>query len=111
MNINFEMAITNNIDVKDITLISYLSLVSEQEKLGDEFELSYPKIINDLPIIFNSKSFDANSVKLRRMLDKEGMKKFVTRKILKKGRDFGTVVLFKLNKSNIEKLNAKGIVN
>ena len=31
MNINFEMAISNNIDVKDITLISYLSLISEKE--------------------------------------------------------------------------------
>ena len=38
------------------------------------------------------------------------MKKFITREILKKGREFGTVVLFKLNKSNIEKLNVKGIV-
>ena len=110
MNINFEMAIRNNIDVKDITLISYLSLISEKEKLGEEFELPYNRIINDLPIIFNSKSYEANSVKLRRMLDKEGMKKFITREILKKGREFGTVVLFKLNKTNIEKLNVKGIV-
>ncbi|WP_294156932.1 hypothetical protein [uncultured Clostridium sp.] len=110
MNINFEMAISNNIDVKDITLISYLSLISEKEKLGEEFEFAYSRIINDLSIIFNSKSYEANSVKLRRMLDKEGMKKFITREILKKGREFGTVVLFKLNKSNIEKLNVKGIV-
>lgn len=110
MNINFEMAISNNIDVKDITLISYLSFISEKEKLGEEFELPYNRIINDLPIIFNSKSYEANSVKLRRMLDKDGMKKFITREILKKGREFGTVVLFKLNKTNIEKLNVKGIV-
>jgi hypothetical protein len=110
MSVNFEMAISNNIDVKDITLISYLSLVSERENLGEEFELPYAKIINDLPIIFNNKSYEANSVKLRRMLDKEGMKKFITREILKKGREFGTVVLFKLNKPNIEKLIIKGIV-
>ena len=86
------------------------ALISEKEELGEEFELPYNRIINDLPIIFNSKSYEANSVKLRRMLDKEGMKKFITREILKKGREFGTVVLFKLNKTNIEKLNVKGIV-
>ena len=34
MSINFEMAISNNIDVKDITIISYLSFISEKEKLG-----------------------------------------------------------------------------
>lgn len=110
MSVNFEMAISNNINVKDITLISYLSLVSERENLGEEFELPYAKIINDLPIIFNNKSYEANAVKLRRMLDKEGMKKFITREILKKGREFGTGVLFKLNKQNIEKLIIKGIV-
>ena len=110
MTVKFEVAINNNIDIKDITLISYLSLVSESENLGEEFELPYSRIINDLPIIFNSKSYEANSVKLRRMLDKEGMKNFVTRDILKKGREFGTVVLFKLNKENILKLNVKGVV-
>ena len=100
----------NNIDIKDITLISYLSLISERENLGEEFEFPYSRIINDLPIIFNSKSYEANAVKLRRMLDKEGMKNFVTRDILKKGREFGTVVLFKLNKENILKLNVNGVV-
>lgn len=110
MNINFEMAIANNIDVKDITLISYLSFVSEKENLGEEFEFPYSRIINDLPIIFNNKSYEANTVKLRRMLDKEGMKKFIGKKVLKKGREFGTVILFKLNKENIEALNVKGIV-
>ena len=110
MTIKFEVAISKNIDIKDITLISYLSLVSEKENLGEEFEFPYSRIINDLPIIFNSKSYEANSVKLRRMLDKEGMKNFVTRDILKKGREFGTVVLFKLNKENILKLNVKGVV-
>lgn len=110
MNINFEMAIANNIDVKDITLISYLSFVSEKESLGEEFEFPYSRIINDLSIIFNNKSYEANTVKLRRMLDKEGMKKFIGKKVLKKGREFGTVILFKLNKENIEALNVKGIV-
>ena len=97
MTNRFEMAIANNIDIKDMTLISYLSLISEENKLGDVFEWSYEKIIYDLPIIFNSKSYDANSVKLRRMLDKEGMKKFITRDIKRKGREYGTVVIFKLN--------------
>ena len=31
-------------------------------------------------------------------------------RIRTQGREFGTVVLFKLNKTNIEKLNVKGIV-
>ena len=44
------------------------------------------------------------------MLDKEGMKKFITRDILRKGREFGTVVLFRLNKENILKLNVEGVV-
>ena len=110
MTIKFEVAINNNIDIKDLTLISYLYLVSEKENLGEEFEFPYSRIINDLPVIFNSKSYEANSDKLRRMLDKEGMKKFITRDILRKGREFGTVVLFKLNKENILKLNAEGVV-
>ena len=37
MTIKFEVAISNNIDIKDITLISYLSLISERENLGEEF--------------------------------------------------------------------------
>ena len=110
MSINFEMALSNNIDVRDLTLISYLSFVSEKGNLGEEFEFPYSKIINDLPLIFNNKSYEANTVKLRRMLDKQGMKKFVEKKVIKKGREFGTVILFKLNKENIKSLNIKGII-
>ena len=110
MTIKFEMAISNNMNIKDLTLISYLALVSEKNNWGDEFEYSYTQIIKDLPIIFNSKSYDANCVKLRRMLDKEGMQKFIERDLLRKGRELGSVIKFKLNKENIKELNVKGIV-
>ena len=78
MNVNFEMALANNLDVKDLTILSYLDLKSE-EKNSDEFELLYSQIIEDLPLIFNSKNYASNTVKIRRMLEKEGMKNFVHR--------------------------------
>lgn len=110
MNVNFEMALANNLDVKDLTLLSYLDLKSE-EKNSDEFELLYSQIIEDLPLIFNSKNYASNTVKIRRMLEKEGMKNFVHRDIFKRGNKYGTVTFFRLNKENIKKLNVKGIVS
>lgn len=110
MNLNMEMAIANGLDVKDITVISLLDLISN-EKGSDVFEYSFTEIIKSLPIVFDGISIEANSVRLRRILDKEGMQKFVTRKSTHKGRGLGIIVTFNLNRKNIDLLNVKGLIN
>ena len=110
MNLNMEFAIKNNLDVKDVTVISLLDLISK-EKGKDEFDFSYSEIINHLPFIFDGVSMQSNTVRLRRILDKEGMQNFVTRSIRNEGPHKGRILTFKLNKENIKKLNVEGIVN
>lgn len=107
---NMEMIIENKLDSKDIVLIGLLNSISI-EKGSDTFEYSYKDIVSDLPIIFNSSSFKANSTKIRRMLDKEGMRNFIGREVDKRGRGVGSVVVFTVNRCNIDKLDLKNIIS
>ena len=68
------------------------------------------QIIKDLPIIFNSSSESTNIKKIRNMLNKEGVKKFITRETKQLGRGKGATTIFYVNKNNIQKLNVKNIV-
>jgi hypothetical protein len=44
------------------------------------------------------------------MLNKEGVKKFITRETKQLGRGKGATTIFYVNKNNIQKLNVKNIV-
>ena len=107
---NFTYALENNLNTEDIVLLSYLCLTADTENLGDKFIFQYQRIIDDLPIIFNYSSYKGNTVKLRRMLDKEGMKNFVTGELKREGCIVGTLVQFNLNRENIKKLNIENVV-
>lgn len=109
-NINNELAIENNLNTEDIVLISYFEFVNKMKGCNNEFVIGYNEIINDLPILFNSTE-RSNVAKLRKMLNKEGVKVFITRSISQQGRGLGAKVLFKINRDKVEELNVKGIVN
>ena len=108
--INNDLAIKNNLNAEDIILISYLELINSEIGKDNHFSIGYSKIINDLPILFNSTE-KTNISKLRKMLNKEGMQNFITRTIKQQGRGLGAKVEFKINSDNVKNLNTKGIVN
>lgn len=107
MNINY--VIENQLTSKDLCLIGLLDTVSK-EKNSDTFQYSYKEIIDDLPLVFKSKTHKANLVMLRRILDRKEVQKFVTREINKKGYPLGSIVTFTLNRKNIDILDIEGIV-
>ena len=107
MNINY--VIESQLTSKDLCLIGLLDTISK-EKNSDIFQYSYKEIIDDLPLVFKSKTHKANLVMLRRILDRKEVQKFVTREINKKGYPRGSIVTFTLNRKNIDKLRIEGIV-
>ena len=108
--INNDLAIKNSLNAEDIVLISYLELMNSEIGKDNQFSISYLKIIDDLPILFNSTE-RSNIAKLRKMLNKEGVQNFVTRTITQQGRGLGAKVEFKINNDNVKSLNTKGIVS
>ena len=110
LNIDFELANQNNLSAEDLVFISYIEL-KLQEKKSDKGVITYKEILNELPIVFNSKSEQVNLKKLRRMLDNENMNKFITREVKQLGRGVGATTIFHINKENIDKLKIKGLVN
>ena len=105
---NILYAIENKLTVNDLCILSLLNEVAKEKK-SDVFKYSYSEIMEDLPIIFKNEDYDSNSKILRNILNKKTVKKFVNREIDRKGRYLGTIVTFKLNRDNINKLNIDGI--
>ena len=106
---NMLYAMENNLNINDICILGLLNTVAK-EKNSDIFQYSYKEIIDDLPLVFKSKTHKANLVMLRRILDRKEVQKFVTREINKKGYPRGSIVTFTLNRKNIDKLGIEGIV-
>ena len=106
-NVNMDLAIKSNLNTEDLVLISYVERIVGELNCK---EINYKQIIKDLPIIFNSSSENTNIKKIRNMLNKEGVKKFITRETKQLGRGKGATTIFYVNKNNIQKLNVKNIV-
>lgn len=108
--IDFDLFVDNKLNCEDLVIISYFELIANTEGDGESFNKGYSEIIKDLPLIFQSKSENANIKKLRSILNKEGVKQFVTREIKQQGRGKGALTTFKLDIEKTKKLNVKGIV-
>lgn len=106
LEVNVNMIKDLGLTVEDLILLRLIDMHSEGR---EEFNLSYKEILDDLPIMFHS-SERSNITKLRKMLNKESVQKFVTRQIKQQGRGKGALVTFKVNKDNLKKLNIKGII-
>lgn len=106
LDINFELAMANDLSMDDLVLIRYIDLSVEEigDTLNGEAIISYEKVIEELPIVFNSNSRGSNVKKHRNMLNKEGVKKFITRETKQLGRGKGATTKFKVDKPNIDKL-------
>lgn len=110
MNINFDLAIKNNLNTEDLILISYIDL-RLSEINSSKGVINYNDILKDLPIIFNSRSEQVNIKKLRKMLGNENIKKFITREIKQLGKAKGAITVFYVNKENVDMLRVRGLVN
>lgn len=110
MQFNMELAINNDLNINDLIVLSFIELQVDKRGDGDKCIISYNEIIENLPIIFNSKSKVTNLARLRAVLNKESIEKFVTKEIEQEGRGKGAKITFKINRENLNKLNVKGIV-
>lgn len=106
---NILYAMENDLNINDICILGLLNTIAK-EKNSDVFQCSYKEIMNELPLIFKSKDYDFNSKTLRKTLDKKTVKNFVNREIDRKGRGIGSIMTFKINRENINKLDIEGIV-
>lgn len=109
LHTNMEIVIENNLTIEELIVLSALDLISEQ-KHTDTFDYKYMDLINSLPIVFRSTE-RGNVKKLRQMLNKDGVKNFVTRTTKQLGRGNGACVTFYLDKEKLKKLNVKGIIS
>lgn len=107
-----ELVLENKLTIDDLVLLSAIELFATERDLDNDckFIMSYNEIIGELPVLFNS-SERSNIAKLRKILNKEGVQKFVTREISQRGRAKGALVVFTINKELLKELNVKGIVS
>lgn len=109
---NMEMVREYQLSLDDLVLISAIELFANEKDLDNDnkFDMQYSELIESLPILFNS-SERSNIAKLRKFLNRESIKHFVTRDITQQGRAKGAKVTFTINRHEVNKLNVKGLIN
>lgn len=101
---NEDYAIKNKLNINQVATIGYLKYLSKTR--GNEFKYSYTDLFNELPIIFNCRTRNANYKKINKIL--VGTDKFVDR-IYKRNGSKGIEIVFKLKDSEVNKLELENM--
>lgn len=109
---NLMMVQELDLKLEELVVLSSIELFANEKDLNNDntFELSYKEIIDSLPIIFNS-SERSNVAKLRNFLNKDSIKKFVTREIVQQGRAKGALVIFTIDREMFNKIRIRNLIN
>ena len=110
LKINMDIVNELNLNIDDVCLIAGIEDIFDFKGADSSCIISYKEIIDDLPILFNSTE-KSNIVKLRNMLEREGIKSLITKTIKQQGRGKGALVTFTMDRQKVKELNVKGILN
>lgn len=109
---NMEMVTELDFKLEDLVILNSIELFANEKDTDRDgiFELSYKEIIESLPIIFNS-SERSNVAKLRNFLNKDSVKKFVTREVAQQGRGKGALVTFTIDRDMFDKIKIRNLLS
>lgn len=110
MRFNMNVALENDLSINDVVVIALIDGISKKRGVGNKCVIGYDEIISEIPLIFNSSS-QTNLKRLRAILNKESVERFVSRDIVQLGRGKGAEVTFTINKEMIDRLEFNDIIS
>lgn len=101
---NENYALENKLKLNEVVFLGYMRYLSKKKKLGLEFKYRYLDLFNEIPSVFTCKTDNGNYKKIKSILDKERVQKFITKKTIPLGK-LGCETTFYLNDKEFKKLD------